>query len=268
VAAEHHARHPAPVHHVCGRRRGPVDRRPGGGLAPDQTALLIAADLLVSGICTIIQAAGIGHIFGVRLPVVAGATFTVLSPMITIASQFGTNGNAAAGLPVVYGALMVAGVFGVLIAKPVLDDPALLSAAGDGNRDRRDRTVADRRDVSLIAGPDSTTASYGYVSHIGLAALVVLMIVLISRLTRGFLSQIAVLLAIIIGVIVAWPMGLDHFSTVLHASWFGSPKIFHFGGPQFRASAIISMCIVMLVTYTESTADMLAVAEIVDKDLP
>ena len=70
-----------------------------------------------------------------------------------------------------------------------------------------------------------------------------------------------------IGVIVAWPMGLDHFTTVLHVSWFGSPKIFHFGGPQFKASAIISMCIVMLVTYTESTADMLAVAEIVGKDL-
>jgi Permease family len=30
---------------------------PAVGLAPDQTALLIAADLLVSGICTIIQAA-------------------------------------------------------------------------------------------------------------------------------------------------------------------------------------------------------------------
>jgi xanthine/uracil permease len=32
---------------------------PAVGLRSDQTALLIAADLLVSGICTIIQAAGI-----------------------------------------------------------------------------------------------------------------------------------------------------------------------------------------------------------------
>ena len=49
--------------------------------------------------------------------------------------------------------------------------------------------------------------------------------------------------------------------------WFGGPKIFHFGHPKFAAAAIITMCIVMLVTYTESTADMLAVGELVDKDL-
>jgi uric acid transporter len=240
---------------------------PAVGLKPDQTALLIAADLLVSGICTIIQAAGISWVFGVRLPVVAGATFTVLSPMITIATQFGSKGNPASGLPVVYGALLVAGVFGVLIAKPFSMILRFFPPLVTGTVIAVIGLSLIGADVSLIAGPDSTAASYGYVSHIGLAALVVLMIVLISRLTRGFLSQIAVLLAIIIGVIVAWPMGLDHFTTVLHVSWFGSPKIFHFGGPQFKASAIISMCIVMLVTYTESTADMLAVAEIVGKDL-
>ena len=38
--------------------------------------LLVNADLFVSGIATIIQSVGIGKIFGVRLPVVAGATFT------------------------------------------------------------------------------------------------------------------------------------------------------------------------------------------------
>ena len=240
---------------------------PAVGLRSDQTALLIGADLLVSGICTIIQAAGIGRIFGVRLPVVAGATFTVLSPMITIASQFGTKGNAAAGLPVVYGALMVAGVFGVLIAKPFSMILRFFPPLVTGTVITVIGLSLIGADVSLIAGPDSTAASYGFVSHIGLAALVVLMIVLISRLTQGFLSQIAVLLSILIGVLVAWPMGLDHFSSVLHTDWFGAPKIFHFGGPQFKASAIISMCIVMLVTYTESTADMLAVAEIVGKDL-
>ena len=72
--------------------------------------LLVNADLFVSGIATIIQSVGIGKIFGVRLPVVAGATFTVLSPMIIIAQQY--------GLAAVYGAMLCSGVFGLLIAKP------------------------------------------------------------------------------------------------------------------------------------------------------
>jgi xanthine/uracil permease len=38
--------------------------------------LLVSADLLVSGIATVIQGASISKILGVRLPVVAGATFT------------------------------------------------------------------------------------------------------------------------------------------------------------------------------------------------
>ena len=240
---------------------------PAVGLSTSQTALLISADLLVSGICTIIQAVGISAIFGVRLPVVAGATFTVLSPMITIATQYATKSDAAAGLPVVYGALLVAGVFGLVIARPFTLMLRFFPPLVTGTVIAVIGLSLIGADVGLIAGSDSTSASYGFVSHIGLAALVVLAIVLVSRLTFGFIAQVAVLLAILLGVLVAWPMGLDHFHSVLSAGWFGAPKVWHFGSPQFKASAIISMCIVMLVTYTESTADMLAVAEIVGKEI-
>ncbi len=80
------------------------------GLPTTTIGLLVNADLFVSGIATVIQSVGIGKVFGVRLPVVAGATFTVLSPMIIIAQKY--------GLPAVYGAMLCSGVFGLLIAKP------------------------------------------------------------------------------------------------------------------------------------------------------
>jgi uric acid transporter len=65
-------------------------------------------------------------------------------------------------------------------------------------------------------------------------------------------------------------LGLQHllrFSGVSSSKWIGFSGFFRFGHPKFEAAAIISMCIVMLVTYTESTADMLAVSETVDKKL-
>src|ERR1700760_1569763 len=43
------------------------------GLPASTVGLLVNADLLVSGIATVIQSVGIGKILGVRLPVVAGA---------------------------------------------------------------------------------------------------------------------------------------------------------------------------------------------------
>ncbi len=236
---------------------------PAVGLNGSDIALLVSADLVVSGVASLIQSVGIGKIMGVRLPVVAGATFTVLNPMIIIANSYGGR----AGLPYVYGALLVSGVFGLLIAKPFSMVLRFFPPLVTGVVITIIGLSLIGADVSLIAG-DSTKKGFGQPSHIGLAALVILFIVLISRFFRGFIGQTAVLIAIVLGSLVAWPMGLLHFPDVSTAKWVGFPSPFHFGHPKFAAAAIISMCIVVLVTYTESTADMLAVAEMVDKDLP
>jgi len=87
---------------------------PAVGLDSSDIALLVSADLLVSGIASVLQSVGISKIIGVRMPVVAGATFTVLNPMIIIANSYGGR----SGLAVVYGALLCSGVFGLIIAKP------------------------------------------------------------------------------------------------------------------------------------------------------
>ena len=270
----------------------------GGALGLDKgsIAILVSADLLVSGICTLIQAVGIGSILGVRLPVVAGATFTVLNPMIIIAGQYGGK----AGLPVVYGALLVAGVFALIIAKPfakmvrffpplvtgtvitiiglslVGADASLITGKSTTNLpfsgDGAGIVVTDPSEgfkaVTNAGGSASVTVDdYGLVSHIALAGLVILVMILVTRFFKGFIGQIAVLIGILVGTLVAWPMGLLNFGEVKNSSWFGVSEPFHFGHPKFVAAAIISMCIVMLVTYTESTADMLAVAEMVDRPL-
>src|SRR3954447_6158988 len=111
---------------------------PAVGLSDRDIGILVSCDLLVSGIASIIQSVGIGKIMGVRLPVVAGATFTVLNPMIIIANKYGGRD----GMPYVYGALIISGIFGLLIAKAVLDGAAVLPATGHGHRDRDDRAVA------------------------------------------------------------------------------------------------------------------------------
>ena len=235
---------------------------PAVGLSGSDIALLVSADLLVSGIASIIQAVGIGRILGVRLPVVAGATFTVLNPMIIIANSYGGR----AGMPYVYGALLVSGVFGLLIAKPFSMVLRFFPPLVTGTVIVMIGLSLIGADIGLIAG-DAGSKDFGQPSHIALAGLVVAFIVLISRFFKGFVGQTAVLISIVLGSLVAWPMGLLRFPTVGGASWFGFPDPFHFGPPKFAAAAIISMCIVVLVTYTESTADMLAVAEMVDKDL-
>ncbi|MFF2073450.1 nucleobase:cation symporter-2 family protein [Kitasatospora sp. NPDC058162] len=221
--------------------------------------LLINADLLVAGLVTLIQALGIGKVLGVRLPVVAGATFTAVTPMMLIAGEY--------GMQAVYGSMIAAGFFGLLVAVPfaraVRFFPPLVSGSVITVIGLSLIGVA----AGLIAGHDSAAKDYAAPSHLALAGGIVLLIVLVNRFTSGFLSQLGVLLGLIVGTLVAFPMGLTDFSSVDGADWFGLSAPFHFGAPHFPIAAVISMCVVMLVTFTESTADMLAVGEMTGRPL-
>ncbi|MER7674847.1 nucleobase:cation symporter-2 family protein [Kitasatospora sp. NPDC096128] len=221
--------------------------------------LLINADLLVAGLVTLIQALGIGGVLGVRLPVVAGATFTAVTPMILIAGEY--------GMQAVYGSMIAAGLFGLLVSVPfaraVRFFPPLVSGSVITVIGLSLIGVA----AGLIAGHDSTAKDYATPSHLALAGGIVLLIVLVNRFTRGFLSQLGVLVGLVVGTLVAVPMGLTDFSSVDGVDWFGLAAPFHFGAPRFPIAAVISMCVVMLVTFTESTADMLAVGEMSGRPL-
>ena len=81
-------------------------------LPKEQLAILINADLFACGLVTLIQSLGIWR-FGIRLPVMMGVTFAAVSPMIVMAT------NPDIGLLGIYGAVISAGIFGILVA-PVI----------------------------------------------------------------------------------------------------------------------------------------------------
>src|SRR5258707_212083 len=78
-------------------------------LPPSETVTLINSSLFVAGIVTLIQCLGVWK-FGARLPVMMGATFLSVAPMISIGLE------AHIGLRGYYGALLVSGALGILIA--------------------------------------------------------------------------------------------------------------------------------------------------------
>src|SRR5207245_4319184 len=86
-----------------------------------------------------------------------------------------------------------------------------------------------------------------------------------QRLFRGFLATVAVLIGLVVGTLVAWALGDATFSSVAESSWFGATTPFYFGWPKFSIAAIISMIVVMLITGVETTGDVFATGEIVDK---
>ena len=77
------------------------------GLSGTDLALLVTAGLFVSGLATLLQTLGLGP-FGSRLPIVQGISFASVSTMVTIASED--------GLRPVFGAIIVAGVIGLVLS--------------------------------------------------------------------------------------------------------------------------------------------------------
>lgn len=222
-------------------------------LSHSAIALLVNADLLVAGVVTVIQGAGVGRILGVRMPVVAGAAFTAVTPMVLIADQYGVQA--------VYGAMLAAGIFGMAAAVPFSRVVRFFPPLVSGIVITVVGLALIKVGVGMVTGRDPQAGDYAAPSRLALAAAVIAVIVLVARFGRGFLTRIGVLLGLLAGTAIAVPLDMIDLSTAKAAEWLGVGAPFHFGAPQFPPVAVLSMCVVMLVLFAESTANLLAVGE-------
>ncbi|GAA3832866.1 2-oxo-4-hydroxy-4-carboxy-5-ureidoimidazoline decarboxylase [Nocardioides panacisoli] len=231
------------------------------GLSTGQLIHLINADLFTCGIASIIQSVGFWKV-GVRLPLLQGVTFTAVSPMIAIAVA---AGGGTDGLLVIYGAVIVAGLATFLVAPwfsrlirffPPVVTGSVITIIGLA------LLPVAAADATGGAGPASDPTSGRNLAYaVGTLAL----IVVIQRVFKGFLATIAVLVGLVTGTLVAWALGDAHFTSVGDASWAGVTTPFYFGWPQFSFAAIVSMIVVMMITAVETTGDVFATGEIVEK---
>ena len=274
-------------------------------LSPEQVALLISADLFCCGLVTLIQSLGVGRWIGIRLPVMMGVTFAAVGPMVAMANaQSGPDGARAifgaiigAGIvsmliaplmsrllrffpPVVTGtiiaiigiSLMRVGIGWAMGGPPNLaqsvDVPKLVAMV-DGAKAAAAAAPAGATAAVKLPGPIPMVdnANYGALDHLAVAAFVLVAILLLVRYGRGFVANIAVLLGIIIGCVVAVAMGKMNFDKVAKASWFDVVTPFAFGVPTFDFVMILTMTLVMIVVMIESTGMFLALSDITGKKI-
>jgi NCS2 family nucleobase:cation symporter-2 len=96
---------------------------------------------------------------------------------------------------------------------------------------------------------------------------VLLVILALIRWGRGFVSNVAVLLGIVAGSVLAAALGVMHFDKVAAANWFAIVTPFRFGVPEFHLVPIITMCIVMVVVMIESVGMFLALGEMTERPI-
>ncbi|MDB5848781.1 MAG: permease, partial [Rhodoferax sp.] len=270
-------------------------------LSPEQVSMLISADLFCCGLVTLIQSLGATQWFGIRLPVMMGVTFASVAPMLAIA-----NGNpGVAGAQMIFGSVIGAGVVSILIAPlvsrmlrffPPVVTGTIIAVIGIslmriginwifGNpfgptapnvvSPEQAKWLADAA-AALPATPmpkglalvgSVPNPQYAPVDGIVVSALVLASILLIAKYTRGFISNISVLLGIVIGGIAATAMGMMTFEKVAQAHWFDIVMPLQFGMPIFDPVLILTMSLVMVVVMIESTGMFLALGEMTEREI-
>ncbi len=227
------------------------------GLPKDQMAFLISADLMCCGIATLIQSVGVGR-FGIRMPVIMAVTFAAVGPMLAIGT------NPSLGLPGIFGATIAAGIIGTLLApavgKLLRFFPPIVTGIVITSIGLTIIGVGINWAAGGVGNPD-----YGDPVYLGVSFAVLVFILLVTRFVKGFFSNIAVLLGILFGFAIALMLHKVNFDGLDQVKWFDIVLPFHFGMPVFDPWAILTLTIVMLITFIESTGMFLALGEIVGK---
>ncbi|HCU40342.1 MAG TPA: uracil permease, partial [Acinetobacter nosocomialis] len=118
-----------------------------------------------------------------------------------------------------------------------------------------------------MMGGNEKAPNWGSVENISLALLTLGIVIILNMLPQAGIRRLSILLAIMAGSILAYFMGFGDFSHVSSGAWLQFPHLFAFGLPTFELSAILSMLIVTLVIMTETTADIIAVGDIVGTEV-
>ncbi len=267
-------------------------------LSPQDLAFLISEDLFVCGIVTIIQSFGATQWFGIKLPVMMGVTFAAVGPMVAIASA----NPGQEGARMMFGAIMAAGLISIFFA-PVVGRllrffPSVVTGTvilvigvslmpvginwlfglpvGPTAPKLVDPAQAAWLESAIAAGgvpegvklmPSVANPEYASLPRILIGIVVLASILLISRFARGFLANVAVLMGIVIGGILAAALGMMHFGDIAGAAWFAPIKPLHFGAPIFDPVMILTMLLVMFVTMIESTGMFLALSDLCGRKL-
>lgn len=271
-------------------------------LSPEDVAFLISADLFCCGVVSILQSLGATPWFGVKMPVMMGVTFASVGPMVSI----GLTNPGPEGARMIFGAIIAAGVIGIFIAPiasrmlrffpPVVTGTIILVIGISLMRiginwifglpvgptapkivsPEHAAWLASLKDLgdAVPAMPQGFAAAatvnnpaYAPVSNIVLSLVVLCIVIGVARFAKGFLSNIAVLVGIVAGGLIAASLGMMHFEKVGEAAWFAPIMPFHFGTPIFDPVLIATMVLVMIVTLIESTGMFLALSDITGKKL-
>lgn len=219
------------------------------GLTEEDKRLMIQAALIMTAIATFVQLFPIFGRIGAGLPVIMGTSFAYVPTLESIGGQF--------GIGAIFGAQIVGGIVAILFGIFVKWIRKLFPDVVTG-------TVIFTIGLSLyptavryMAGGSGSETFGGALNWVAAAATFITVFIL-NNFAKGILKLGSLFFGIIVGYIVALPLGLVDFSGFTATTGIVSvPQVMHFE-IKFIPAACISLAVVYVVNAVQTIGDLTA----------
>ena len=218
-------------------------------ISEQEKATLIQCAMLIAGIGTLIQLFPVWRI-GSGLPIVMGISFTFVSIFSYIGATYGYGTIMGAVLigGIIEGCLGLLAKYWTKIITPIVS-ASVVTAIG----------------FSLLSvgassfGGGTGAEDFGSVKNWILGSITLLCCILFNLFAKSYWKQLSVLFGLVVGYIVAIPMGMVDFSSLSSTAIISFPQFMPFK-MEFNINAIVSVTLIFLVSAPETIGDTSALA--------
>lgn len=224
-----------------------------------------AITLLMNGIGTLLYS----WVTKGGIPAYLGSSFAFIAPVLLIISSYGGFAHAQSGF-IFFGLFFIAislvvkkwGIKWIDVVMPPAVMGAVVAIIG------LELAPVAAQQAGLAPWPTAVgkiVEPFVVDHNVMIVSMFTLCIGIIgSILFRGFLQVVPILIAVVLGYLLALAMGIVDVATISNASWFALPK---FQTPVFDPNAIIIIAPACIVVLAEHISHLIVTGKITESDL-
>ncbi|PAR38132.1 xanthine permease XanP [Vibrio metoecus] len=233
------------------------------GVPADQTNTIISMSLFASGLSSFIQIRTFGPI-GSGLLSIQGTSFNFLGPIIGAGLALKAGGaNIETMMAAIFGTILVASFAEILLSRVLQFAQRVITPLVSGIVVTLIGLTLVQVGLISMGGGYAAMAegTFGSLDKLALAGTVLAIIVLLNRAHNPYVRVASIVIAILVGYVMAYLMGMVNTDNLAETQLIALPIPMQYG-LGFDWSLFIPLVLIFLITALEAIGDITATSEV------
>ncbi|MEM6426662.1 MAG: nucleobase:cation symporter-2 family protein [Cyanobacteria bacterium P01_D01_bin.128] len=238
------------------------------GLDPANTSFLISMSLFISGIATFIQVHKVGPV-GSGLLSIQGTSFAFVGTLVTVGTAAVAEGRSPTQTLAYLLTICMLGAFVEIILSYFVEPlKKVMTPLVSGIVVVMIGLSLIRVAITAMGGGAAAVAADTFATPQSLIVSLIVLgtIVVLNCLGNAFLRMSAILIGLVVGYLLAWPLGMLDFSNLNQLPYVTVPIPFRYGF-GFGFAGFIPLAFLYIITTIESIGDLTATSMLVGEPI-